>query len=88
MRFPFSQSPVDYDVLEGGASDVPVQLSSEVGVTVRVRIFLNKQTMMSLAARMGILSPYLQACGPLKTLVTLPGAVNKEVLMKCAASGR
>jgi len=43
---------------------------------------------MSLAARMGILSPYLQACGPLKTLVTLPGAVNKEVLMKCAASGR
>jgi len=42
--------------------------------------------MMSLAARMGILSPYLQACGPLKTLV--PGAVNKEVLMKCAASGR
>uniref|UniRef100_A0A8C2BAC5 Cytochrome b-c1 complex subunit Rieske, mitochondrial n=1 Tax=Cyprinus carpio TaxID=7962 RepID=A0A8C2BAC5_CYPCA len=41
--------------------------------------------MMSLPARLGALSPYLQACGPLKAL--LPRAVNTEVLMKPAVCG-
>uniref|UniRef100_A0A671RX77 Cytochrome b-c1 complex subunit Rieske transmembrane domain-containing protein n=1 Tax=Sinocyclocheilus anshuiensis TaxID=1608454 RepID=A0A671RX77_9TELE len=41
--------------------------------------------MMSLPARLGALSPYLQVCGPLKAL--LPRAVNTEVLIKPAVCG-
>ncbi|XP_016336496.1 cytochrome b-c1 complex subunit Rieske, mitochondrial-like [Sinocyclocheilus anshuiensis] len=40
---------------------------------------------MSLPARLGAFSPYLQACGPLKAL--LPGAGNTEVLVKSAVCG-
>lgn len=62
-------------------------LSSKVGVTVRTASSLfNRTEMMSMPARLGALSPYLPACGPLKAL--LPRAVNTEVLVKSAVSGR
>ncbi len=56
-------------------------------MTVRtVSSLFNRTEMMSLPARLGALSPYLPACGPLKVL--LPRAVNTEVLVKSAVSGR